>query len=84
MGNVNKKQKVSSERAHKILLDTLMYNKWEQKFDVTVSKIKGFFSMTPQKQIDSIESSEIPLEYMDEALTTILNTEKHCSELTNE
>ena len=40
--------------------------------------------MTPQKQIDTIESSEIPSEYMDEALTNILNTEKYCSELTND
>jgi hypothetical protein len=43
IGKYNKKQKVGAGRAHQILVDTLLFDKWDKQLDLTVPKIKAFF-----------------------------------------
>eukprot|EP00559_Dactyliosolen_fragilissimus_P007958 CAMPEP_0184871406 /NCGR_PEP_ID=MMETSP0580-20130426/40701_1 /TAXON_ID=1118495 /ORGANISM="Dactyliosolen fragilissimus" /LENGTH=1005 /DNA_ID=CAMNT_0027374063 /DNA_START=1121 /DNA_END=4139 /DNA_ORIENTATION=- len=82
IGKVNKKQKVGAERAHQILLDTLIFDKWDQQLDLTVPKIKAFFQMTPRKMEDVINAAEIPSEDVDEASRDIIEDELEMSALT--
>mmetsp|Transcript_21013 Transcript_21013/g.29472 ORF Transcript_21013/g.29472 Transcript_21013/m.29472 type:complete len:980 (-) Transcript_21013:30-2969(-) len=82
IGKVNKKQKVGAERAHQILLDTLIFDKWDQQLDLTVPKIKAFFQMTPRKMEDVINAAEIPSEDVDEASRDIIQDELEMSALT--
>ena len=81
VGKVNKKQKVGAERAHQILLDTLIFNKWDQQLDLTVPKIKAFFQMTPKKMEDAIDTSEIPSDDVDEASRHLIEQEIEISAL---
>lgn len=59
IGKKSKKQKITSERAHKILMDTILSNDWEQQLVVTVPKIKSFFQKTPAKMSEAIEKAKI-------------------------
>lgn len=44
IGKKSKKQKITAERAYQILIDTVIFDDWEQQLVVTVPKIKSFFS----------------------------------------
>ena len=56
----NKNNKVSAYREHEIILYTLLLNKWDQKLDFMIPKIKYFFQITPRIMDESINTSEIP------------------------
>lgn len=58
VGKKSKNQKITSERAHKILMDTILIDDWEQKLAVTVPKIKSFFQKTPAKMSEAIKTSK--------------------------
>ena len=81
IGKVNKKQKVGAERAHQILLDTLIFDKWDQQLDLTVPKIKALFQMTPKKMGNAVNASEIPSEDVDEASRQLVDIELQFSAL---
>lgn len=57
IGKINKKRKVSADRALQILHDELVSNDWVQQLDITVPKIKAFFQLTPAKQIALIQKT---------------------------
>lgn len=62
IGKTSKKQKVTAERAHQILVDTIISDDWEQQLVVTVPKIKSFFQMTPARMRDAIKETKSPRE----------------------
>ena len=47
---------MSADRAHKILLADVIPHDWYVQCVVTVAKIKAFFSLTPKKMKDLLES----------------------------
>jgi hypothetical protein len=59
LGNVNKKRKVSADRALQILLSEKISDDWMQQIDVTVPKIKAFFQMPPSKQVALIKKHSL-------------------------
>ena len=81
IGKVNKKQKVGAERAHQIILDTLIFDKWDQQLDLTVPKIMAFFQMTQRKMEDVINAAEIPSYDVDEASRHLIEDELEMSAL---
>lgn len=81
VGRNNKKQKVSAERAHQILLDTILVGKWEEILDVTVPKIKAFFAMTPTKQRSTINQLSIDTEDVKVATEDLLENERNAEAL---
>ena len=54
-GNIDKKRKISADRALRILIDELIYDDWEQRVIISVPRIKAFFALTPSKQKNAIE-----------------------------
>lgn len=56
-GKEQKKRKVSADRALQIVRDEIIYADWNQQLDVTIPKIKAFFSMTPAKQTKLLEEA---------------------------
>mmetsp|Transcript_4151 Transcript_4151/g.8033 ORF Transcript_4151/g.8033 Transcript_4151/m.8033 type:complete len:122 (-) Transcript_4151:72-437(-) len=81
IGKKNKKQKVSAERAHQILIDTILVDKWADQLDVTVPKIKAFFSMNPAKQKGTIEQLSIEPEALTEAVRELVEDERNAEAL---
>ena len=78
IGKVNKKQKVGAERAHQIILETLIFDKWDQQLDLTMPKIKAFFQMRKKKMEDAINTSEIPSEDVDDTSRQLVRIELEC------
>ena len=81
LGRNNKKRKVSAERAHQILVDTVLVGKWEEMLDVTVPKIKAFFAMTPSKQKSTIDQLSIDTEDVKVATEDLLENERNAEAL---
>ncbi len=79
IGKVNKKQKVGAERAHQILLDTVVVDRWDQKFIITVPKIKAFFQLTPKKMEDTLASHEIEDVDVNDAAVRLVEAERELS-----
>ena len=50
LGHVDKKRKISADRALRILIEELIYDDWEQQVVISVPRIKAFFSLSPAKQ----------------------------------
>ena len=73
IGKRNKKQTVGAERAHQILVETLLFDKWDKQLDLTVPKIKAFFQMTPAKMDDAIQISALPAKDVEEASRSLIN-----------
>ena len=46
----------SDKRDHQILMDNKKKSSWDLKIDITVSKIKAFFYLSPNKMTKVIES----------------------------
>ena len=78
-GKDNNKRKVCAERAHQILVDTVLFDKWDQQLDLTVPKIKAFFAMTPKKMEDALKDLEIPCEDVESAARDLVECEHECS-----
>ena len=76
IGKVNKKRKVGAERAHQILLDTVVVDRWDQKLALTVPKIKAFFQLTPRKMEDAIESHELAADDVANATALLVERER--------
>ena len=55
-GKVCKSRKVSADYAHKILMADVIPHDWYAQCVVTVAKIKAFFSLTPKKMTQLLES----------------------------
>ena len=81
IGKNNKKRKVGAERAHQILIDTILLKNWDQQLDVTVPKIKAFFAMTPTKQKNTIDQLLIDTEDVKEATEDLLENERNAQAL---
>jgi hypothetical protein len=81
IGKTNKKKKVGAERAHQILVDALIFNKWDQQLDLTVPKIKAFFQMTPAKMNDAIQMSVLAAEDVEEASRCVIDIEREATAL---
>lgn len=79
IGKVNKKQKVGAERAHQILLDTIVVDRWDQKLIVTVPKIKAFFQLPPRKMEETLASREIEANNVDDAARILIEEERELS-----
>lgn len=79
IGKVNKKQNVGAERAHQILLDTVVVDRWNQKLIVTVPKIKAFFQFTPKKMEDTLASHEIEDVDVNDAAIGLVEAERELS-----
>jgi hypothetical protein len=79
IGKHNKKQKVGAERAHQILDDTLLFDKWDKQLDLAVPKIKAFFQMSPKKMEDALNDLVIPDEDVDSAIRNAAECERECS-----
>ena len=59
LGKNNKKHTVSAERAHDILSNSILADKWDEKLILTVPRIKAFFQLTPSKMIETLNTNEI-------------------------
>lgn len=57
VGHVDKKRKISPDRALHILIEELIYDDWAQQVVISVPRIKAFFSMTPEKQKVTLEQA---------------------------
>ena len=80
-GKINKKQKVNADRAHQILVDTILVGEWAAQLDLTVPKIKAFFSMTPTKQRSTIEQLSIDPADLQQAEEALVETERNTEAL---
>jgi hypothetical protein len=69
---------VGAERAHQILVDTLLFDKWDQQLDLTVPKIKAFFQMSPKKMEDALNDLVIPDEDVDSAIRHVAECKREC------
>ena len=76
IGKINKKRKVGAERAHQILLDTVIVDHWDEKLVVTVPKIKAFFQLSPKKMQDTISTQEIETNQIHEAAMELVDNER--------
>ena len=59
MGNQDKKNKVSAERSHQIIVQDILFDQWDLQLDVTIPKIKAFFSMTPARMSRTLQTAEL-------------------------
>ncbi len=48
-GNKDKSAKVSAERARDLLVEGIIRGDWEEQLNLSIPKIKAFFSLTPKK-----------------------------------
>lgn len=74
-GKRDKKHRVSAEKAHRILLETVLSSNWKEQVNVTVAKIKAFFQMTPHKIQRTMHLSRIDCEEVEEAELELINAE---------
>ena len=81
IGKSNKKLKVNAERAHQILVDTLIFDRWDHQLDLTVPKIKAFFSLTGRKMDEAITALEIPFDDVDAVSRRLVECERHATAL---
>ena len=75
IGNVDKKRKISADRALRILIDELIYDDWEQRVIISVPRIKAFFALTPSKQKDVLENTS-PNKDIDQYKQLVQNIEE--------
>ena len=75
IGRASKKKKVSAEWAHQIIIDNCFIDQWDAIVDITIAKIKAFFSLSPAKMKESIESFSIDSDIVDEATQAIVDIE---------
>ncbi len=76
VGKTSKKRKVGAERAHQILLDTVIFDQWDQQLVVTVPKIKAFFQLNPRKMEKALDSCSLEVEEVDEAARALVEDER--------
>lgn len=76
IGKSNNKWKVSAERAHEILLSTILVDCWDQKLILTVPKIKAFFGLSPKKIDETLESCQIDSDLVEMASWTYIEIER--------
>jgi len=81
IGKNKKKLKVNAERAHQILVDTLIFDRWDHQLDLTVPKIKAFFSLTTRKMDEDISALEIPFEDIDTVSRRLVECERDITAL---
>lgn len=83
LGAKNKEHRVSAERAQRILLETVLLDKWEEKLTVTIAKIKSFFSADHAKQRRAIELEVLEAQDVERATDEIIAAEeaKHALDL---
>ena len=77
LGKACKKQKVSAESAHRILFDSVVFDKWDEQLVVTVPKIKAFFQLTPKKMDDVLERLVLDADDVENATKDIIDFERH-------
>ena len=75
IGNVDKKRKISADRALRILIDELIYDDWEQRVIISVPRIKAFFALTPFKQKEFLENTS-PNKDIDQYKQLVQNIEE--------
>ena len=76
IGKRNKKRKVSADRAHQILMDTILIHHRDKKLILSVAKIKAFFQLTPQKMEESIRTCTLETEEVLEAEQKLIAAER--------
>ena len=77
LGKVDKKRKISADRAMKILIDDYIYDDWEQRVIISVLRIKAFFALSPasrkmdqyQQSVQHMEEDEMDKECIDNVST---------------
>ena len=75
IGTTSKKKKVTAERAHQILIDNYFMDQWDAIVDITVPKIKAFFSLPRAKMKASVDTFCIDSDIVDEATQAIVDIE---------
>lgn len=76
IGKTSKKRKVGAERAHQIVLQTTLVDKWNEKLTLTVPKIKAFFSLTPGKMEDALNKLAIEKSDVEAAEAKLIDIER--------
>ena len=76
IGIESKNKKFSPERAQQVLLETDFIDRWDEKFDITIPKIKAFFSMKPSKMIETLQTNTIEAEAVEAAAAEIADAER--------
>ena len=73
VGKANKKLKYTAEKALDVLLCEIVCDEWDARIDVTISKIKAFFSMSKKKMEDVIVSRIIDYELVEQEEIIMMN-----------
>lgn len=78
IGKQNKKYKISAERAHAILLDTVIPTSWEDQLHCTLAKVKQFFGKDHSHQGEyKFSQTEI-----DDIIEDMINEEREAHAMT--
>lgn len=59
IGRNDKKKKVTAERAHQVVVDTVIAGSWDEILLCSVSKIKAFFQLTPKKMEQTVAKGRL-------------------------
>eukprot|EP00957_Ditylum_brightwellii_P182894 13931293-Ditylum_brightwellii.AAC.1 len=73
IGKANKKLKYSAEKALDFLVSEIVFDEWDARIDVTVPKIKAFFSMSKKKMEEAIASRNIDSELVEQEEIVLMN-----------